>query len=51
VADEQDKALWDHLRLGYTEAPGLPALRKTVAEELYPGLGYENILRFLVPGL
>ncbi len=39
-------ALWDHLRLGYTKAPGLPLLRKTVADELYQGLEADHVLMF-----
>ena len=46
MASGEDKKLWDKLRLGYTEAPGLPILRKTVANELYPGLDMDNILMF-----
>jgi aspartate/methionine/tyrosine aminotransferase len=46
MADEQERDLWNHLRLGYTEAPGLPLLRATVAKELYHGLDAENILMF-----
>jgi len=46
MADSQERDLWNNMRLGYTEAPGLPALRKTVAEELYPGLDAGNILMF-----
>lgn len=46
MASPKEKDLWQHLRLGYTEAPGLPSLRATVAEELYPGLESDNILTF-----
>lgn len=46
MAGLQESDLWNNLRLGYTEAPGLPALRETVAEELYPGLEPDNILMF-----
>jgi len=46
MASSQQMDLWQHLRLGYTEAPGLPLLRETVAEELYPGLEPDNILTF-----
>ncbi|WP_316354309.1 aminotransferase class I/II-fold pyridoxal phosphate-dependent enzyme [Candidatus Trichorickettsia mobilis] len=45
-ASPEDKKLWDNLRLSYTEAPGLPALRKSVADELYSGLEVDNILMF-----
>ena len=46
MASSKEMDLWNNLRLGYTESPGLPALRKTVAEELYPMLDGENILMF-----
>ena len=46
LASKQEKDLWNNLRLGYTEAPGLPMLRKTIANELYPGLESDNILMF-----
>src|SRR3989338_3941644 len=46
MAGPQEREIWNNVRLSYTEAPGLPALRKTVAEELYPGLDAENILMF-----
>ena len=46
MAGLQESDLWDKLRLGYTEAPGLPLLRATVAHELYNGLDAENILMF-----
>jgi aspartate/methionine/tyrosine aminotransferase len=46
MAGPQERDLWNNLRLGYTEAPGLPALRKTVAQGLYPGLDAGNILMF-----
>jgi aspartate/methionine/tyrosine aminotransferase len=45
-ASSEEMELWNHLRLGYTEAPGLPLLRKTVANELYEGLIADNILMF-----
>ena len=46
MASSEQKKLWDNLRLGYTEAPGLPILRQTVAYKLYPGLDADNILMF-----
>jgi len=46
MAGLQESDLWNNLRLGYTEAPGLPLLRATVAHELYNGLDAENILMF-----
>ncbi len=46
MASSEDKALWDNLRLGYTESPGLPILRKQIALSLYPKLEANNILCF-----
>lgn len=46
MAAPQERALWNNLSLGYTEVPGLPILRETVAYELYPGLESDNILMF-----
>ena len=31
LADEDSRARWDGLTLGYTDSPGLPALRAEVA--------------------
>ncbi len=45
-----ERALWDNLRLGYTESPGLPALRTQIAQSLYPGLGENHILCFAGAG-
>lgn len=46
MANAQEKELWNNVRLGYTEILGLPALRKMVATQLYPGLNEEHILMF-----
>lgn len=46
MASPQDLKLWNNLRLNYTEASGLPALRKTISNELYNGLDEGNILMF-----
>ena len=46
MADGQEIDLWQALRLGYTQSAGLPLLRETVVEELYPGLEPDNILTF-----
>lgn len=46
MAGLQESDLWNNLRLGYTEAPGLPALRETVAHELYHEIESDNILMF-----
>ncbi len=42
-ADEEILALWNSLRLGYTESRGLPLLRREIAA-LYPGLNAEQII-------
>lgn len=46
MASPSEKDLWNNLRLGYTEAPGLPLLRETVVHALYSGLEPDNILMF-----
>lgn len=46
MADQQEKQLWDKLRLGYTEVQGLPELRQVIAQTIYPGLSSDNILMF-----
>ena len=46
IADSEDKKLWNDLRLGYTESPGLPILREQIALSLYPKLQANNILCF-----
>lgn len=43
MADSESKKLWDDLSLGYTESPGLPALRKEIAR-LYDTLEADHIL-------
>lgn len=45
LADEQSRALWEGLTLGYTEYPGLPALRTAIAE-LYTQVDPDEILTF-----
>ena len=50
MANEEERDLWDGLRLSYTEVPGLPALRARVAESMYNGLGPENIFMFAGAG-
>jgi aspartate/methionine/tyrosine aminotransferase len=44
-ASDETRAAWDDLRLGYTEAPGLPRLREAVAG-LYDGLEADDVLVF-----
>jgi aspartate/methionine/tyrosine aminotransferase len=43
LADDECRALWDGLRLGYTESRGLPRLREEIAG-LYAGLGPDQVL-------
>lgn len=45
LADAETKAMWDHLTLGYTEAPGHPLLRREIAG-LYRGIAPEQVLCF-----
>jgi aspartate/methionine/tyrosine aminotransferase len=46
LASNDEKDLWNNLRLGYTEVHGMPLLRETIARELYPELESDNILMF-----
>ncbi len=46
MAEPQEKALWDDLRLGYTETAGLPILRASIAKNVYPSLAESNVLCF-----
>lgn len=46
MGDGEDKKNWTNLELGYTEAPGMPELRKIIADVLYDGLSHNNILCF-----
>lgn len=43
MADEETRALWDDLRLGYTESPGHPLLRQAIAGH-YRGLDADEVL-------
>ncbi len=45
LADEETRALWDGLRLGYTESTGHPLLRAEIAR-LYDSLGPDDVLVF-----
>jgi aspartate/methionine/tyrosine aminotransferase len=45
LADDECRALWDGLGLGYTESPGHPLLRREIAA-LYDGLEPEDVLVF-----
>jgi len=43
MADPETKALWDNLKLGYTEPQGLPLLRQEVGQ-LYKGINSDDVL-------
>jgi aspartate/methionine/tyrosine aminotransferase len=43
LADPESKELWENLRLGYTESPGLPLLRSEIAK-LYSSLDSNLVL-------
>jgi aspartate/methionine/tyrosine aminotransferase len=45
LADSETRALWDGLRLGYTESTGHPLLRREIAS-LYSGVTPEDVLVF-----
>lgn len=45
LADDETRAMWDGLRLGYTESTGHPLLRAEIAT-LYDGLGADDVLVF-----
>jgi aspartate/methionine/tyrosine aminotransferase len=45
LADPESAALWHGLRLGYTEAPGLPTLRAEIAT-LYESIAPDEVLVF-----
>lgn len=45
LADDDDRAAWDNITLGYTETYGAPALRATIAAT-YDGLTAADILCF-----
>jgi aspartate/methionine/tyrosine aminotransferase len=45
LADEECRALWGNLRLGYTESPGHPLLRQEIAS-LYDEVSSDEILCF-----
>ncbi|HJK86387.1 MAG TPA: aminotransferase class I/II-fold pyridoxal phosphate-dependent enzyme [Candidatus Megaira endosymbiont of Nemacystus decipiens] len=46
MANDEEKNLWNNLRLSYTETLGLPPLRASVIQNVYNGLESENILMF-----
>jgi aspartate/methionine/tyrosine aminotransferase len=43
LADDETRAAWDSLSLGYTESPGNPLLRRAVAA-LYDGLAPDDVV-------
>ena len=45
LADEESRALWDELSLGYTESTGLPVLRHEIAT-LYEAVEPDDVLTF-----
>ena len=45
LADAETSAMWRDLRLGYTEAPGHPLLRREIAA-LYEGIAPDEVLVF-----
>jgi aspartate/methionine/tyrosine aminotransferase len=45
LADDETRALWDGLALGYTESTGHPLLRREIAS-LYDGLDADDVLVF-----
>jgi aspartate/methionine/tyrosine aminotransferase len=45
LADDDARARWEHLSLGYTESLGLPVLREEIAA-LYRGLTADDVITF-----
>ena len=45
LADDETRALWDGLTLGYTESTGHPLLRREIAA-LYDGIEPDEVLTF-----
>ena len=45
LADDETRALWEKLSLGYTETAGHPLLRAEIAT-LYPGFEVDDVLVF-----
>jgi aspartate/methionine/tyrosine aminotransferase len=44
LADEDERAAWQGLKLGYTESPGLVALRERIVASSYPGLAADDVV-------
>ena len=45
IADDDSRELWNAMRLGYTESPGHPLLRREIAS-LYDGIEPDDVLVF-----
>lgn len=45
LADDETRAMWEGLTLGYTEAPGHPLLRTEIAKQ-YRGISADDVLVF-----
>jgi aspartate/methionine/tyrosine aminotransferase len=45
LADQETRAMWDRLTLGYTESPGHPSLRREIAT-LYDAIEADDVLVF-----
>ncbi|MBP7149247.1 MAG: aminotransferase class I/II-fold pyridoxal phosphate-dependent enzyme [Acidobacteria bacterium] len=46
LADDETRALWNGLRLGYTESTGHPLLRAEIARALFTDLSADDVLVF-----
>lgn len=46
MATPDERSMWESQRFGYTQVKGLPALRNTIANTLYPSLTPDNVLCF-----
>ena len=46
LADDEVRALWDGLRLGYTESMGHPLLREEIARQLFQRASGDDVLVF-----
>ena len=46
LADDDVRALWDGLKLGYTESMGHPLLREAIAQQLFERLTGDDVLVF-----
>lgn len=46
MASPSERALWNNLKLSYTEVKGLPVLRQQIVESLYPTLRADDVSCF-----